>query len=63
MCDALDKISDVSQAYQRRIEEVNPKLHAVTEINPDAIEIARKLDQERKLNKIRGYSSRMVIWN
>jgi amidase len=46
----------VLQAYIKRIEEVNPTLHAVTEINPDAIEIARELDEERKLNKTRGYS-------
>jgi amidase len=30
-----------------RIEEVNPVLHAVTEINPDALSIASALDAER----------------
>ncbi|GJN69910.1 hypothetical protein PLICBS_003962 [Purpureocillium lilacinum] len=35
-------------AYIKRIEEVNPRLRAVTEINPDARTIAKKLDEERK---------------
>jgi amidase len=48
-------LAHIFQAYLRRIEEVNAQLHAITEINPDAIEIARELDQERKLNKTRGY--------
>jgi len=30
-----------------RIEEVNPLLNAVTEINPDALSIAAMLDAER----------------
>ena len=30
-----------------RIEEVNSILHAVTEINPDALSIAAALDAER----------------
>lgn len=30
-----------------RIEEVNPVLNAVTEINPDALTIAAALDAER----------------
>ena len=36
-----------------RIEEVNPVLHAVTEINPDALSIAAALDAERASGKIR----------
>lgn len=43
------------KAYIKRIDEVNPKLHAVTEVNPDALEIARELDQERAQNKTRGF--------
>jgi len=33
-----------------RISEVNDKLHAVAEINPDVINIARQLDQERRVS-------------
>ncbi|KAK4208622.1 putative amidase [Rhypophila decipiens] len=41
-------------AYIARITEVNPVLHAVTEINPDALEIAAELDEERAQGKCRG---------
>lgn len=36
-----------------RIEEVNPVLHAVTEINPDALSIAAVLDTERANGMVR----------
>jgi amidase len=41
------------QAYIMRIEEVNPILHAVIEINPDALEIAAALDAERANGTVR----------
>lgn len=44
-------------AYMRRIAQVNGQLHAVTEVNPDALEIAKALDAERKAGTIRGVSS------
>jgi amidase len=37
-----------------RILEVNDILHAVTEINPDALRIAAELDAERIGGRIRG---------
>lgn len=43
--------------YLRRIEEVDrngPKLRSVIELNPDALAIARALDQERKSSGPRG---------
>jgi amidase len=46
-------IIDGKQAYILRIEEVNPVLRAVTEINPDAISIAAILDAERANGTIR----------
>ncbi|KAM7192659.1 putative amidase [Rhypophila sp. PSN 637] len=45
---------DLVTAYIARITDVNPVLHAVTEINPDALEIAAELDQERAQGKCRG---------
>lgn len=42
--------------YLGRIEKIDkngPKLNAVIEINPDALEIASKMDEERKAGKIR----------
>ncbi|KAF2206290.1 hypothetical protein CERZMDRAFT_53478 [Cercospora zeae-maydis SCOH1-5] len=39
---------DLVQAYTARIEEVNELLHAVTEVNPDALSIASDLDAQRK---------------
>jgi amidase len=41
-------------AYLARIAEVNDKLHAVLEVNPDALEIAAQLDAERASGKTRG---------
>lgn len=38
---------DLVKAYTERILEVNSTLHMVTEINPDAIEIARQADALR----------------
>lgn len=37
-----------------RVDEVNSKVHAVGELNPDALRIARKLDNERAAGHIRG---------
>lgn len=42
------------QAYINRINEVNSTLHAVTEINPDALQIATALDAERANGYVRG---------
>lgn len=39
---------DLTKAYIARIHEVNENLHAVTEINPDALDIAAELDRARK---------------
>ncbi|KAK5997482.1 Putative amidase [Cladobotryum mycophilum] len=39
---------DLVEAYLARINEVNSELHAVTEINPDAVSIAAELDCERQ---------------
>ena len=45
---------DICQKYLTRIKEVDPLLHAVIEVNPDAINIAQQLDQERKAGNVRG---------
>ena len=45
---------DLVKAYIERIKEVNPRLNVVTEINPDALEIAKQLDKERQQGKLRG---------
>lgn len=44
----------VCRKYLARIEQVDPLLRSVMEINPDALEIARKLDEERKAGHLRG---------
>jgi len=48
---------EITQKYLDRIERIDkngPELRAVIEINPDAIEIAKKMDEERKSGKVRG---------
>jgi len=42
------------QAYILRINQANPVLHPINEINPDAISIARELDAERASGSVRG---------
>ena len=42
------------EAYLARIRELDPKLHSVLEVNPDAGTIADALDQERKAKGPRG---------
>jgi amidase len=41
------------EMYLERIKQVDTKTRAVLEINPDALAIADKLDQERKKGKVR----------
>jgi len=45
---------DICKKYLDRIEEVDPILKSVIELNPDALEIAKNLDEERKTGKVRG---------
>jgi len=44
----------ICTAYLARIAELDPKLHAVLETNPDALRIADRLDAERKAGHVRG---------
>ena len=44
----------LTQAYIDRIEELNPTLHAVVQVNPDALDIARESDERRASDTSRG---------
>jgi amidase len=47
----------IAEQYLKRIEQIDkagPGLHAVIEVNPDALAIADQLDKERKAGTIRG---------
>lgn len=44
----------LTAAYLQRIAKVDPLLHSLIEINPQALEIARERDQERRSGLIRG---------
>ena len=44
----------ICKKYLDRIAKVDPVLRAVIEVNPEALEIARQLDAERKSGKVRG---------
>ena len=46
--------AEICQKYLDRIKLVDSVLKSVIELNPDALEIARQLDEERKAGKIRG---------
>lgn len=48
---------DITAVYLKRIADIDrsgPGLNSVIELNPDAMSIAKKLDAERKMGKIRG---------
>ncbi|EGP87078.1 uncharacterized protein MYCGRDRAFT_41422 [Zymoseptoria tritici IPO323] len=45
---------DLVKAYIARIQEVNGALHAVTQINPDALDIAAQTDELRKQGTVLG---------
>jgi amidase len=45
---------ELTQAYLRRIADLNPLLHAVIETNGDALQIARQRDAERRDGRVRG---------
>ncbi|MFN7978514.1 MAG: amidase [Vicinamibacterales bacterium] len=48
---------DITERYLARIDALNrqgPELRAIIEVNPDALEIADRLDGERKAGRVRG---------
>ncbi|HPE76775.1 MAG TPA: amidase, partial [Draconibacterium sp.] len=45
---------EICQKYVDRIKLVDPVLKSVIEVNPDALEIAKHMDEERRTGKIRG---------
>ncbi|MBO0696457.1 MAG: amidase, partial [Verrucomicrobia bacterium] len=45
---------ELTQGYIRRIQSLNPLLHSVIEVNPNAIAIATQLDNERQHGHVRG---------
>src|SRR5689334_25292804 len=45
---------EVTEAYLARIRAIDPILHAVIELNPDALAIADAMDAERKAGNVRG---------
>jgi amidase len=44
----------LTMGYIKRIQSLNPILHAVIEVNPNAIAIATSLDNERRAGQVRG---------
>src|SRR5215469_1518346 len=45
---------ELTKGYLQRIQSFNPTLHAVIEVNPNAISIAQHLDNERRKGIVRG---------
>lgn len=54
MEEGLFSSKELVQAYMERIERFNPKFNAILELNPDALDIARALDEERRERGCRG---------
>ncbi len=46
--------AQLTEAYLRRIERLDPLLHSIIETNPVALEIAARRDRERRAGRIRG---------
>ena len=51
---APESAQEAVRRYLTRINEVDRLLHAVIEVNPDAMRIAAELDEERRAGKRRG---------
>lgn len=47
-------VAQLTEAHLARIEALNPSLHAVLQVNPAAISIAKALDDELKRSGRRG---------
>lgn len=45
---------DIAEQYLKRIEALDPGLRSVLETNPDALDVARRLDEERSAGSVRG---------
>ncbi|MDM7921697.1 MAG: amidase, partial [Pyrinomonadaceae bacterium] len=45
---------DISEGYLKNIEQLDKRINSIIEINPEALEIADRLDKERKAGKVRG---------
>ncbi len=45
---------DLTAKYLTRIAAIDPKIHSVIEVNPDALAIASQMDAERKRGHLRG---------
>src|SRR5437870_2442028 len=45
---------ELTRGYTRRVQALNPLLHSVIELNPNAIAIATQLDTERRQGHVRG---------
>ena len=45
---------ELTHGYIRRMQSLNPLLHSVIEVNPNAIAIATQLDNERRHGHVRG---------
>lgn len=62
--DGTFTIKEIVQAYLDRIEEIDksgPALGAIIQVNPDAIKIAKQLDNEIKEGKLRGSLHGIVV--
>ena len=47
----------IAELYLQRIEEIDkdgPFINSIIELNPDALDIASQLDEQRKGGKVRG---------
>jgi amidase len=45
---------ELTQGYIRRVQSLNPLIHSVIELNPNAMAIATQLDAERRRGTVRG---------
>src|SRR5437899_12397464 len=45
---------ELTHGYIRRLQSLNPLLHSVIEVNPNAMAIASQLDNERRRGQVRG---------
>jgi amidase len=45
---------EIAEGYLKNIEQLDKRINSIIEVNPEALEIAARLDAERKAGKVRG---------
>lgn len=54
MATGKESSASLTKKYLRRIEQIDPLINSIIELNPDALAIARQMDRDRKTGALKG---------